>query len=167
MLNTHQRIGSISNAHVGAEFERVAAAYFLAAGIDVSPNYRVPVGLAIKKDHSFDLGSGSPKILIECKSHRWTAGDKVPSAKMTTWNEAMYYFHVAPPGYRKIFFVLHHKRNGSGESLVSYYRRIYAHLIPEDVEFIEWDEESNAIIPDQNKKKPNKSEQATPRKPSD
>jgi hypothetical protein len=140
MRKLHQRVGSISNAHVGAAFERVAAAYFAEAGIDVTPNYRVPVGLSTKKDQAFDLGSDSPKLLVECKSHKWTTGNKVPSAKMTTWNEAMFYFHVAPLGYRKIFFVLHHKRGGTGESLVSYYRRINSHLIPDDVEFIEWDE---------------------------
>ena len=28
----------------------------------------------------------------------------MPSAKMTVWNEAMYYFHIAPKQYRKIMF---------------------------------------------------------------
>jgi len=146
MDTTHQRVGSISNAHVGAAFERVAHQYFMARGIDLSLNYKIPIGLHTQKDHAFDLGSDNPKILVECKSHKWTAGNKVPSAKMTTWNEAMYYFHLAPEEYRKIFFVLHHCRDGDGESLVSYYQRIYAHLIPKDVEFVEWDETSNSII---------------------
>ena len=147
MRVAHQRIGSISNAHVGADFERVAAKYFAADGITLTPNYSVLVGLhAKKKKHAFDLGSASPKILVECKSHKWTAGGKVPSAKMTTWNEAMYYFHLAPDGFRKIFFILRHRRNEVGETLLDYYQRIYAHLIPHDVEFIEWDELSGAAI---------------------
>ena len=146
MRKAHQRVGSISNAHVGADFERVAAKYFAADGTSVTQNYSVPVGLHAKKKHAFDLGSASPKILIECKSHKWTAGEKVPSAKMTIWNEAMYYFHLAPEGYRKIFFILRHRRNKVGETLLSYYQRIYSHLIPPDVEFIEWDEHSGIAI---------------------
>ena len=146
MSKPHQRVGSISNAHVGAEFERQAALYFKEMGIEVVPNFGVEVGLKTKKIHAFDLGSEEPKVLVECKSHRWTTGNKVPSAKMTTWNEAMYYFLLAPEGYRKIFFVLHHCREGSGESLLSYYKRIYSHLIPDDVEFMEWDESRQRIV---------------------
>lgn len=144
--NPHQRIGSISNAHDGSEFESVAFNYLNSIGIPVSKNFSVPVGISSKKNHAFDLGSDQPKLIVECKSHRWTVGNKVPSAKMTTWNEAMYYFHLAPKDYRKIFFVLHHRRSGHGETLLSYYRRIYSHLIPKDVEFLEWDEHTGSII---------------------
>lgn len=146
MSAPHQRIGSKSNAHVGADFERVAANYFAGEGITLTKNYSVAIGLDTKKKHAFDLGSESPKILVECKSHKWTAGGKVPSAKMTTWNEAMYYFHLAPSEFRKIFFILRHRRNERGETLLAYYQRIYAHLIPTDVEFIEWDELSVSAI---------------------
>jgi len=137
----------MTNAHVGADFERVAAKYFAAEGIILTQNYKVLVGFHTKKKHAFDPGSASPKILVECKSHKWTAGGKVPGAKMTTWNEAMYYFHLAPEGYRKIFFILRHGRSENGETLLRYYQRIYAHLIPADVEFIEWNELSGVAIP--------------------
>ena len=70
----------------------------------------------------------------------------VPSAKMTVWNEAMYYFHLAPTRYRKILFVLHDRRDGQGETLLAYYKRTYSHLIPDDVEFMEWDEVTGAIM---------------------
>lgn len=146
MNRPHQRIGAISNAHVGAAFERVALEYFQKLGISLTPKFSLPIGLKGKKEHCFDLGSSSPPVLVECKSHRWTEGAKVPSAKMTVWNEAMLYFQLAPPSYRKILFVLHDKRPGGGESLVSYYRRTYAHLIPEDVEFLEFDESSGDIL---------------------
>lgn len=52
----------------------------------------------------------------------------------------MYYFHIAPAEYKKIMFVLLDKRRGSGESLAAYYLRTYRHLIPEGVEFWEFDE---------------------------
>jgi hypothetical protein len=58
---------------------------------------------------------------------------------MTTWNEAMLYFLAAPKDYRKILFVLRDiclKRN---VSLLSYYLRTHAHLVPPGVEFMEFD----------------------------
>ena len=104
------------------------------------------VGLSSKKKHCFDLGAATPKIIVECKSHKWTAGANVPSAKMTVWNEAMYYFHLAPKNFRKILFVLHDKRRRDGESLLSYYKRTYYHMIPQGVEFFEWDEVTGDIV---------------------
>jgi len=116
----------------GTDLERVAMQFFAKHGIAVSP---LELGLSAKKKHCFDLGAFNPKILIECKSHTWTCGANIPSAKMTVWNEAMYYFHLAPRDYRKVLFVLHDRRKKVGESLLSYYRRTYAHLIPDGVEF--------------------------------
>ncbi len=146
MDKPHQRIGSVSNAHVGADFEKVALEFFATQGITLTRNFPVEIGLSKKKKRSFDLGTAKEKILVECKSHRWTTGAKVPSAKMTVWNEAMYYFHLAPPDYRKILFVLHDRREGAGESLLAYYKRTYSHMIPDGVEFMEWDETTGAIV---------------------
>ena len=65
-------------------------------------NIKLPVGIeAVTKEHAFDLGSLDQKIIVECKFHKWTAGGHVPSAKLTVWNEAMYYFVTAPKDYRK------------------------------------------------------------------
>src|SRR5712691_10463635 len=118
MNKPHQRVGSVSNAHVGADFERVALEFFAKQGIVLSRHFRVKLGLSKKKVHCFDLGTAHEKIIVECKSHRWTAGARVPSAKMTVWNEAMYYFYLAPSDYRKILFVLHVRRVEVGESLL-------------------------------------------------
>lgn len=146
MDKPHQRIGAISNAHVGADFEKVAMEFFATQGITLARNFPIEIGLSKKKTRCFDLGTAKEKILVECKSHRWTAGARVPSAKMTVWNEAMYYFHLAPPEYRKILFVLHDRREDEGESLLAYYKRTYFHMIPEGVEFMEWDETTGAIV---------------------
>jgi hypothetical protein len=136
-----QRVGSESNSQVGRDFELCAQRFFLRQGLELFPKYCVEVGVgAAKKLHAFDLGSLEQKVIVECKSHRWTAGHNVPSAKITVWNEAMYYFHIAPHEYRKIMFVLKSLRRGDGESLVHYYLRTYDHLIPEGVEFWEYDE---------------------------
>jgi hypothetical protein len=137
-INNFQRIGSISNAHAGRDFERAAQKFFTRSGIHLTSDFAVPVGFHRKKERKFDLGSSEPAILIECKSHNWTQDGNIPSAKMTVWNESMFYFHIAPAKYRKLFFVLRSLRNG--ESLAEYYIRNYGHLIPPGIEIWEYDE---------------------------
>lgn len=103
----------------------------------------------------FDLGSSSPPVLVECKSHRWTSGGNVPSAKITVWNEAMYYFHLAPPEYRKIMFVLRDYSDKRKETLAQYYIRNHGHLIPDDVEIVEFNgTDAVCLRPTQNKVRP-------------
>jgi hypothetical protein len=140
-----QRIGAQSNSHVGREFELVAKAFFAGQGIALELDHEVEIGInGTTKLHSFDLGCSEKKIIVECKSHRWTTGNNVPSAKMTVWNEAMYYFHAAPADYRKIMFVLYHYNEKRRESLAAYYRRTYNHLIPPGVEIWEFNEVTRA-----------------------
>ena len=94
-------------------------AYFSAAkGVRLDKSFPVEIGTgAIKESHRFDLGSKEPPLLVECKSHRWTATGNVPSAKLTIWNESLFYFHIAPANYRKILFVLRDVHPKRGESL--------------------------------------------------
>lgn len=148
MSKPHQRVGSVSNAHVGRDFENVALKVFARFGLDLEKNFKVPVGLnGTSKLHAFDLGSEEQNILVECKSHKWTApNDNVPSAKLTVWNEAMYYFLVAPPGFRKILFVLRDMSERRQETLSEYYIRTYRHLIPGGVEIWEFDESNGEVI---------------------
>jgi len=143
----HQRIGAVSNAHVGREFEAIACAFFAGRGIALERNHQVMLGTgAEKKGHSFDLGCDVQKIIVECKSHRWTATSNVPSAKLTVWNEAMYYFTLAPASYRKIMFVLRHECARRGTTLAQYYLRNLGHLVPTDVEFWEYDETTRDAV---------------------
>mgnify|MGYP006896938661 CR=1 FL=1 len=99
-----------------------------------------------QKVRQFDLGSADPAILVECKSHRWTAGGNIPSAKITVWNETMYYFYLAPPKFRKILFVLRDFSAKRQESLAEYYVRNYGHLIPESVEIMEYNDASGDVL---------------------
>ena len=141
MGNLNQRVGSRSNAHVGKAFEKEAQIFLRTQKLHLNLNLKVPVGIGVhKKEHAFDLGCEEQKVIVECKSHRWTIGDNVPSAKLTVWNEAMYYFVAAPDEYRKVFFVLYDFSNKRNESLAEYYIRTYSHLIPNDVELWEYDE---------------------------
>ena len=90
-----QRVGSISNAHVGRDFEVIAQSFFLEQGLHLYPGHFVEVGVGpTKKPHAFDLGCSEQMVIVECKSHRWTAGHNIPSAKLTVWNEAMYYLSL-------------------------------------------------------------------------
>ncbi|BBN60538.1 hypothetical protein [Hydrogenovibrio marinus] len=139
--NSFQRIGSESNSKVGKNFELNAQKFFKSIGIHLALNLKVPVGVTSeKKDHAFDLGNEQEKIIVECKSHKWTTGGNVPSAKLTVWNEAMYYFLVAPDNFRKIMFVLKDTNEKTTETLAEYYFRRYSHLIPSNVEFWEYNE---------------------------
>ncbi len=140
-MKNFQREGAISNAHVGREFEARGRTVLAEHGLDLDSNHKVAVGIALqKKEHKFDLGSEDPKAIVECKAQTWTAGNKVPSAKMKNWAEAMFYFHMAPDDYRKIFVVERSVRETTGETLLSYFMRTQFHMIPDDVEF--WDLDS-------------------------
>ena len=139
-----QREGSISNTSVGREFEDKVENMLQKEGIDLQRNYKVLVGIgSYKKPHSFDLGSVSPPVVVECKSHTWTRGDNMPSGKIHIWICAMYYFHMTSSFYRKIFIVQKSLRKRNGESLLRYFIRIHRNLIPNDVELREFDVEKN------------------------
>jgi hypothetical protein len=76
---------------VSAWIRQTIADYESSAKTDIvlTKNFSVPVGVSeAKKPHHFDLGSESPPVLVECKSHTWTEGGNMPSAKMTVWSEA-------------------------------------------------------------------------------
>ena len=63
-MSNFQRDGSISNAHVGREFEARARRILAQHGILLNQNHKVPCGLGNnKKTHTFDLGSDEPPII--------------------------------------------------------------------------------------------------------
>lgn len=137
-----QRIGSISNAHVGRDFERSVQAFLGQQGVQLEPNFSVAVGHVIKKGHRFDLGSAVPPVIVECKSYGWTETGNSPSAKLRSLNEAMLYFLLAPAGYRKVLVMQKTHHTDRRESLGTYYVRTQGHLIPPDVEVWELDIET-------------------------
>jgi hypothetical protein len=91
---------SRSNSLIGSQ---IAREYFKTKEhIILDKKYVMNLGITVKKAHKFDLGNKENKILIECKAHTWTKSDNMPSAKVATWNEAMFYFNLAPKEYKKI-----------------------------------------------------------------
>jgi hypothetical protein len=137
MENNFQRVGSVSNTHVGREFEEAAQVFFAATGVSLQSGFSAPVGFKVKRSHKFDLGSDDPPILVECKSYTWTAGGNSPSAKIRGLNEVMLLFSVAPDHYRKILFVLKHLRRDL--TLAAHYVKTQGHLIGPNVEIWEFD----------------------------
>lgn len=147
MNKPFQRIGSKSNSQTGKDFEQASKVFFSSLGLQLDQDISIEIGIGDKKkNHSFDLGCLKSNVIVECKSHKWTSGGNVPSAKLTVWNEAMYYFYVAPNYFRKILFVLHDFNEKRNETLAQYYIRTYRHLIPDNVEFWEYDEKTGRAI---------------------
>ena len=139
-MPNNQRVGIKSNKEVGDNFENASKIYLekiLMRALE--RNVSVSIGISkTKKSHRFDIGD--KETIVECKSHRWTTGDNIPSAKLTVWNEAMYYFSLAPSNLKKIFFVEKDFSKKRKKTLGQYYIEAYGHLIPDDVEIWEFDE---------------------------
>ena len=140
MNKPSQRKGAESNTQVGRDFEAKAQVFFAQQGLHLTSGMAVEIGINGRKSHNFDLGDEQKKVIVECKAHTWTEGGNVPSAKMTTWNQAMFFFHASPSGYRKILFVLRDFSQKRNETLGEYYIRTNPHLILNDVEVWEYGE---------------------------
>lgn len=146
MDSKFQRIGSISNSHVGKDFELEVLDYFNnVKHMSLERNVSVNIGLRYKKPKIFDLGSEKEKIIVECKSHTWTINENVPSAKLTTWDSEMFKFYIAPKEYRKLFVVLKSFSPYRKKTLLEYYIEKHKHLIPDDVELYEFDMENKTM----------------------
>lgn len=138
-VNNFQRIGASNNVAVGREFEEAAQHFFHSEGVILAPNYSVPVGHRSFRKKRFDLGSASPRILVECKSYTWTVSGNVPCAKIRGLNEAILQFSAALRDYRKILFALRHLHPQSRVSLISHYIKCHGHLVAPGVEIWEFD----------------------------
>jgi hypothetical protein len=132
---------TLSNVGRGQEFAAAVARYLAASGLEVRPEYTVRVGIGSKstKEHRFDFGNA--KVLVECKCYGWTEGGNNPSAKISTLNEAMMYFHSTPEHYRKMLFIPRTEKKGARnpQTFAEYYVRLHGHFIPALVEVWELD----------------------------
>lgn len=95
-----------------------------------------------KIEHAFDLANENNSIVIECKNYTWTKAGNVPSAKVSTINEAVLYFTFLDTNVKKILCLkksVHIKKQGS---LADYYVRTYGHLL-RDITVYEIEEDEN------------------------
>lgn len=126
------------NPKRGSDFENFVKEFFAQAGSPLQAKFPVKLGFRESKGiHRFDLGSDRPAMLVECKCHSWTAGGNSPAAKLSVWNEAMYFFALAPPRYRKIFAALRNIRGSI--TLAEHYLTRYGYMVPKGVEIWEFD----------------------------
>jgi hypothetical protein len=136
--NSFQRVGAISNTHVGRDFkEAVRQSLAESEGLVLEDEFPELVGVREKKSHKFDLGCGRQKILVECKAYTWTSGGYSPSAKIRSLNEAVLLFSAAPFGYRKMLFIQKDFRKSL--TLAAHYVKSQGHLVGADVEIWQFD----------------------------
>ena len=64
MTENFQRVGSISNSHVGQDFERAAQAWFSQQGVQLRKNYSVSLGVSGKEKNLTSLISG--QMIRQC-----------------------------------------------------------------------------------------------------
>ena len=83
------------------------------------------------KLHKFDIADKSEKIVIECKSYTYTSTGNIPSAKLTTLNEAIFYFSFLPAETEKVLVMAYATHPKRKETLAEYYIRINGHLLGE------------------------------------
>ena len=81
------------------------------------------------KEHAFDLASKDHSIVIECKNYTWTKTGRVPSAKISTINEAVLYFSFLDENVQKILCLMKSEHPGRKETLAEYYGNTYKHLL--------------------------------------
>lgn len=133
------------NPQVGREFQNIvktlAEEHFNTKFIDEKA---VLVGYPAK-EHRFDLVSLDSKIVIECKCYTWTNGNNVPSAKMSTLNEAVLYMRSLPEDTHKILAMKKDIRASNSETLAGYYCRIYGHLLG-DISVLEIDDNGKMFV---------------------
>ena len=90
------------NPKVGKDFQRkVLSIAQKTFNMPFDEEKVVPVGNP-PKEHRFDVVSADGDIIIECKCYTWTNGGNVPSAKMSTLNEAVLYLRSVNYNARKI-----------------------------------------------------------------
>ena len=135
---------SNSNKKKGDGFRNLAMP-FLEKELNTSlkPEVKISIGEP-KIEHAFDLANENKSIVIECKNYTWTKAGNVPSAKVSTINEAVLYFSFLDANVRKILCLkksVHPKRQ---ETLAEYYVGTYGHLL-RDITVYEIDENTQEI----------------------
>ena len=94
------------------------------------------------KEHSFDCVASDSSIIIECKCYTWTDGNNVPSAKISTLNEAVLYLSNVTASALKIIAMKKDFSESRNETLAQYYLRINGHLL-KDIQIWEVDDNDN------------------------
>ena len=119
------------NTPRGKEFQEAVCEWF-ASKPEYKGSFEMEVGLPIgspEKNHFFDIVNKESKIVIECKRYTWTETGNVPSAKIRTLNEAVFFMSLLKGSYTKYIVMLKANHPKKKESLAEYYHKTYKHLL--------------------------------------
>lgn len=128
----HPRMGAVFQKRVKQWFEEHYQKDFIM-------EKKLPIGNP-PKDHKFDIVAADDSIVIECKRYTWTETWNVPSAKMGTTNEAVFYLSFLPDAYEKYVVMLKAVNKKRNETLAEYYYKTNRHLLG-NVTVMEYDPE--------------------------
>ena len=95
---------------------------------ELEPEQKINIGNPMK-EHAFDLANQDRSVVIECKNYTWTKAGNVPSAKISTLNEAVLYFSFLDYNVQKILCLMKSEHPGRKETLAEYYGNTYKHLL--------------------------------------
>ena len=128
------------NPYRGKKFQEAVCEWF-ASKPEYKGSFEMEVGLPIgspKKNHFFDIVNKESKIVIECKRYTWTETGNVPSAKIRTLNEAVFFMSLLKGSYTKYIVMFKANHPKKKESLAEYYFKTYHHLLG-DIILAEYD----------------------------
>ena len=126
--------------YLGKKFQEAVCEWF-ASKPEYKGSFEMEVGLPIgspEKNHFFDIVNKESKIVIECKRYTWTETGNVPSAKIRTLNEAVFFMSLLKGSYTKYIVMLKANHPKKKESLAEYYFKTYHHLLG-DIILAEYD----------------------------
>lgn len=132
------------NPKVGREFQEKVKQWF-----ETNTKYTFELERPVlignpAKLHKFDIAEKLETIVIECKSYTYTVSGNIPSAKLTSLNEAVFYFSLLPAQTEKILVMAYAAHPKRRETLAEYYYRINRHLLS-DVKVFEFNIETNEM----------------------
>ena len=94
----------------------------------LEPEQKIDIGNPME-EHAFDLANQDRSVVIECKNYTWTKAGNVPSAKISTLNEAVLYFSFLDYNIQKVLCLMESKCPEREETLAEYYVNTYGHLL--------------------------------------
>ena len=132
------------NPKIGRRFQEKVKQWFeMNEKTTFELEYPILIGYPAKL-HKFDIADKSQKIVIECKSYTYTNTGNIPSAKLTTLNEAIFYFSFLSTETEKVLVMAYATHPRRKETLAEYYIRINGHLLG-DVKVWEYNTETNEM----------------------
>lgn len=117
------------NTSIGKKFQNdVDTCLSKEFGQGFIPEVALPIGTPAHP-HKFDLVSADHTIVVECKCYTWTDGGNIPSAKIATLDEALFYMSFLPDEVIKIIALNKAETPGKTETFAAYFYRMRKHLL--------------------------------------